>query len=715
MAPYQRTQASQKEETPLCFFIDGLDECKPADIEHVIRVIGELALRSKSKIKFCVSSRPEQKLYNRLGGLAPQRLELHKLTERDIRRYVTDQFESSWKGDVSPTKEQQRELIDQLVSSSEGVFLWAFLVARKLCEAIEFGDSIDQLQEQLSELPHDMMKLYDSMLGKSDATKGHRRAEAATYFKFVIDHSERSIWHHIRHGGARCFYGGLENLVPFYEKYHERTQPKNLPSTLRIIRQRVNFLCAGIVVVEEPSTFSPELGFFHRTARDFFHKPSATEILQQCKLTELESYCLFVDAVSRHRHSSCEYELNAYETRQMIRWLQNMKESTDVDKLKFLQHINEAMSRVHAMKNGGFNENWVYDQAKLDLGDDRVLDFVTLTFQAGSTELLSLSLNMKRSLSGRYKDYLLLCSSDHGFAPAWRQKFLELGANPNATFYWGLQDRLKTSPWLQYLVSTSKCYQTVGSDEDDYDNLPNNDLDMDTINAFLDNGASLEDRTVLLKCLFSLKSSLDNVESRVLPPQSSEDLYDGMFFVIEVNAKYLLEEQCRPGRVRFSARRTKVLSRPDVQKSQSHRQVLLVHPGYSTDDLHPGTPSEDSEEESLGGSVPGELGLEVNNSGDARDNITVGSPGKLHPTPFAEIDFRDSERLLDELELVPHLGQRSLSEEVFTRKEEEALGIWQRCPKVQDFKQYLEDKGYYKKADDPAVPQGPISMFEDEE
>ncbi|KAF1960351.1 hypothetical protein CC80DRAFT_292237 [Byssothecium circinans] len=529
-----------------------------------------------------------------------------------------------------------------------------------------------------------MMKLYDSMLGKSDATKGHRRAEAATYFKFVIDHGERFIWHHIRHGGARCFSGGLENLVPFYEKYHGKTQPKNLPS---ILRQRVNFLCAGIVVVEEPLIFGPGLGFFHRTARDFFHEPSATEILQQCKLTELESYCLFVDAVSRHRHSKC----------------------------RFLQHINEAMSRVHAMKNGGFNENWVYDQAKLDLGDDRVLDFVTLTFQAGSTELLSHSLSMKRSLSGRYKDYLLLCSSDHAFAPAWRQKFLELGANPNATFYWGLQDRLKTSPWLQYLVSTTECYKADGSDEDDYDDLPNNDLDMDTINAFLDNGASLEDRTVLLKCCSRIEPSLDDVESRELPPRSWRDLYDGMFFVIEVNAKYLLEEQCRPGRVRFSARRTEVLSRPDVQQSQSHRQVLLVHPGYSTEDLHPGTPSEDSEEESLGEPVPGELGLEVNNSGDARDNSTVGSPGKLQPPPFAEIDFRDSERLLDELELVPHLGQRNLSGEVFDRKDEEALGMWQRCPKVQDFKQYLEDNGYYKKADDPAVPQGPIPMFEDEE
>ncbi|KAF1960352.1 hypothetical protein CC80DRAFT_292232 [Byssothecium circinans] len=58
-------------ETPLCFFIDGLDECKTTDIEHVVRVIGELALRSKSKIKFvCLRGRNR----NSTTGLGDLRL-----------------------------------------------------------------------------------------------------------------------------------------------------------------------------------------------------------------------------------------------------------------------------------------------------------------------------------------------------------------------------------------------------------------------------------------------------------------------------------------------------------------------------------------------------------------------------------------------------------------------------------------------------------------
>lgn len=693
-------------ETPLCFFIDGLDECKPADINHVIRVIGDLALRSNSRIKFCVSSRPEQKIHNRLGALAPQRLELHKLTEVDIRRYVTEQFESAWKSDFSPTKEQQGILINQLVWSAEGVFLWAFLVTKTLCEAIEFGDSIDQLQEQLRELPHDMSKLYDSMLGKSDATKGHRMAEAATYFKFVINHGERGILHYIpKRGAYLCYYSGLVNLVPFYEKYHGKTQPENLPSLLSTIRQRVNFLCAGMVVVEESS---PRLRFFHRTARDFFREPSAREILQHCNLTELESYCLFVDVISRNRHSRCKYKLNLSEARQMIRWVKDMKESTDEDKVKILQHIDKTMSQVHAVNNGGLNVNWVYNQAKTDWSDDRVLDFFTLALQAGSTKLLSRSFSMNRSLGARYKDYLLLCSSEPWNDLPWTNKFLELGANPNARFYLGLQDRLKTSPWLDYLVRAKKWHDA----EDDI----HSSAHMDTISALLDSGASLEDRTVLLTRL--AKDVFSSVHCRQLPlrARSADELIHGMILVIEVNAKRLLEQQCGPGHVGFDAFRTEILSRPDVQKAQSHRQVLLVHPGYTSDDLFPGTPSEDSEEVSLGESE--ELGVDLNNYGDAYDNSTVGSPGQLHPTSFAEIDLTDSETLLDELKLVPHTpryGLPRVPEELYTRIREQILDIWQMSPKVPDFKQYLEDKGYYKKADDPAVPQGPIPMFEDEE
>ena len=332
-----------------------------------------------------------------------------------------------------------------------------------------------------------------------------------------------------------------------------------------------------------------------------------------------------------------------------------------MDRLKFLQHVNKVISR----SAGDRRETWVYDEAHFIGGNDQALDFVCLTLQEGSLELLSHYLSMERALSERYKDYLLLCASDRRIDSVWRRKLLELGANPNATFYFGLQDRVKTSPWLQYLVDANeKRYSSHGSDVKDPEDIPDNDLDMDTLDAFLDKGASLEDRTVICKELYY--GRLRSVKLRDVPWFRGDPSYVvHILFVIEVNAKYLLEEQCRPGRVGYSARGASVLSRADVQKARSHRQVLAIHRGWGT-------------------------------------------------SFFAEIDCPNSEEVLNGLMLVPHLAEHSLGDED-QLKNEEMLSIWRRSPKFEDVKQYLEDKGYYKKKNDPAVPQRPIPMFGDEE
>jgi hypothetical protein len=678
-------------QTPLCFFIDGLDECLPIDLDRVVKIIKELALHSDSEIKFCVSSRPEQKIENRLRALVAQSLKLHKLTQDDIRRHVTDEFENCWQGGarVSPTNKQKKQLIDELVWSSEGVFLWALLVARKLCGSIEMGDTIGQLWEQFEELPHDITKLYETMLKKSDGTNGNRKAEAASYFKFVIDHSRRDILHKARRGTAmiRCRRPAVANFVPLYERYHGKIDTNSASSIFEIVQHRIIFLCAGMVVIE-----NDEVDFFHRTARDFFQEPSAKEILEQCRLTQLQRYCLFVDGVCRHRESDCVYGLNAHEAHEMLLWRDNMNESDEVDKLEYLKYVNQAISRAYAAKDGAINESWVYEQSRSHLGDDQVLDFLGLSFQIGSTEILSQYLSTKRGLSGRYKDYLLLCSPNlewktDGFNLTWRKRLLELGAQPNATFYWGLQDRLKTSPWLQYLANIQHWHYITpyGVDEEFFDNL-----DMDTVTILLDKGASLDDRTVLFKNLSRYRSSLDPVKLRVLSPRLSDDFSAGMFFAIEVNAKYLLEEQCRAQYLSENDRRARaeILSRPDVQESQSYRRILLIHPGYPGEDAPSESDSEDMEEEFL---------------------------RKFHLKHFAEIDFNTSEKLLDKLVLVPHQRQIELPDQILECKEEEILDIWYRSPKVPDIRQYLEEKGYYKQADDPAVEQGPIPMFEDEE
>ncbi|KAI8948686.1 hypothetical protein F4801DRAFT_604106 [Xylaria longipes] len=130
--------------TPLCFFIDALDEFIDSDREDVVRIIRELIVDDGRhlKIKFCVSLRPDPKIQRQLGNAVIRSLELHTATQNDIQRYVTDELERCWKGNPTSPTDQKNELISKVVFSARGVFLWVILVARKLREGIDLGDSI---------------------------------------------------------------------------------------------------------------------------------------------------------------------------------------------------------------------------------------------------------------------------------------------------------------------------------------------------------------------------------------------------------------------------------------------------------------------------------------------------------------------------------------------------------------------------------------------
>ncbi|KAI0096891.1 hypothetical protein GGR51DRAFT_542206 [Nemania sp. FL0031] len=201
---------------------------------------------------------------------------------------------------------------------------------------------------------------------------------------------------------------------------------------------------------------------------------------------------------------------------------------------------------------------------------------------------------MGRCFSRRYKDFLLLCSANRDYLnSAWGKKLLAQGANPNAVFYWGLQDKLKTSPWLEYLVDNFRY-----GEYDDNKTKP----DMDTIKSFLDRGANLDDRIVIPKSITELYTR--SIAFRVLS-SPGEEWPSGQFFIAEVNAKYV-------------------------------RRILLVHPGYEVAFQPPPWLS--------GGPMP---------QGSLIDGQNPNSPMHFRVRPFAKVCFDDSEELLDSLRVFP--------------------------------------------------------------
>ncbi|KAI1128584.1 heterokaryon incompatibility protein-domain-containing protein [Nemania abortiva] len=678
--------------TPLCFFIDGLDECLPTDLDRVVRLIKVLSQRPQ--VKFCVSSRPDHKIEYQLRDLNLSPLELHTLTEGDIWMYVTEELGNCHE-DAPLAIEEKRDLIHRLVDRSQGVFLWAVLVAKQLRAGIDLGDTVGQLWEQLNQFPQNMAELYHQILEKSGATEKPRQAEAASYFKFLVAHDGRWLMHCNYKWPVHCRQLGVLSFVSLYEKFHGELQSHES------LRRRISTLCEGFVVIDPPDESEDHgVRFFHRTAQDFFQEQTAQPFLNHCKLTELDIYSLFVDSLVRDGHRVCGKAISLYEVDNMVKWRKEMRDSSKAEKTKFLQHINKAMSHYYTSSHGNKKGNWVFEQAwSAQAIDDKALDFTSLTLLFGSDELLSHHLSSGRRMTERYKDYLLLCSVrydedqyQYGAVDSfWIEELLEKGANPNATYYWGLQDRLKLSPWLGYLVRTDPCITRFKGGEIFTQDLAL-ELDIDTVELFLAKGARLDDRMVLPK--ISHNGRLEPRPMRSLLRCPPDERY-GPLLVIEVNAKYLLEEQL--SHTEPKERGEKLLSKHSVRQVKPHRRVLLIHQGDSTEDYL-------SEDDYI-------------SSGDEIEESAKVS--NCLPGLFAEVGVDHSEQLLDCLDVVPQPGgfegELKVSRKHSDRKSDEIREVWKISPKVPDVHHYLAERGYYRPADHPDVLQGPIPMFDDEE
>lgn len=138
-------------------FIDGLDEYD-ADHARLVQLVRRL---SKSPVfKFCVSSRPWNVFENAFGTLDDM-FSLHDLTMDDIRSYLYDELEQG-----KTSQPEMQKLIEELVTKSQGVFIWVYLATKSIREGLEEGDSIQLLRERAKLLPTDLTEYFDLILSR---------------------------------------------------------------------------------------------------------------------------------------------------------------------------------------------------------------------------------------------------------------------------------------------------------------------------------------------------------------------------------------------------------------------------------------------------------------------------------------------------------------------------------------------------------------------
>jgi hypothetical protein len=149
-----------------CFFIDGLDEYdgRPSQIIELLRLF-----KFSPNVKLCVSSRPWNDFETAFGLHNTWKLYVHDLTTEDIRSYVHDLLErNEYFQELKEEDARYLDLIQDIVSAAQGVFLWVSLVVQSLLDGITNADRIVDLQRRLKDLPTDLNEYFERILFNID-------------------------------------------------------------------------------------------------------------------------------------------------------------------------------------------------------------------------------------------------------------------------------------------------------------------------------------------------------------------------------------------------------------------------------------------------------------------------------------------------------------------------------------------------------------------
>ncbi|KAF3930020.1 hypothetical protein ABW19_dt0200939 [Dactylella cylindrospora] len=680
---------------PIFFIIDGLDECKEDDFRKVIGIIQQFD--SNSNLKFCVSSRPEGRIKTRL--VANRVLKVEEYTRKDVEKYVTDE--------LGPLRRQSnfddngwQKLVNEIVSNSDGVFLWSILVSRDICKGIENGDRSSQILERLRKLPTDITNLYEEMLKRVGGSWEFYKHEAASYFR-LLQYSEYLEFRELssRRKSWSCIPPGLGGYMPIYEQFNVTNSSQTIEEEIEFlskIKRRIDIVCAGMVAVDAAPDRSIDISggvtkeefylrvwegrvrFVHRTASDFF-KETGRSILHFCTTTGIQIYTSLVDNYIRLQRRGYRPDFSIPEVVQIIRNLESVEGTTE-EKLKFLKYFEGSMSSLLSTADGEPNDNWVYDlsEAAVKMNNNREpsFDFNAVIIEAAPNDVLESWIDalltsahmVGKKLNKTYKDYLLFCGA------LWRRstcirKLLLHDADPNALFYWGVPYRGKTSPWLIFIGRI--LMRTKSASEF-----------FDIIKLFLDSGASLDSKTVVMR----------TVDPAYTSSFSGSELFrisdKHRAYFLEVNAQYLLRKLCQ-----ILPEATDALLRQlNSQVPLACLRLIMLRPA----------PSDYS----------------VNNSEELQ--AAMGGPSSASKTMIHSVlNGLQFDRSLA-LEVHPNMSDNTLDEIYWDHRRkppyriEEEPGLREPLETVSvvNWATYLKERGYLRDKDDPAVGDAPIPMFD---
>ena len=279
-AGFLRAIASlQAQNCCICLFIDGLDEFEgqPSILIELVRVLASQG----DCIKLCLASRP----WVEFGDAFRQKpqLLLEDLTYNDIKFFVTRKFDDHPEFNNLKICEPDfaDQLVENIVSKGQGVFLWIALVVASLLSGISFGDRVEDLQRRLDLLPPDLEDLYGRLIDGLDPFYHKHRAQ----LMMLVESAQEALPVLVLYFADGGTIGILKTLPG------ARVTEDSWIQQVDTMRRRLNSRWRGLLELssgkrpgftyESSSDPSPRVRYLHKTVSDFVKGAKMRAFIQQ--------------------------------------------------------------------------------------------------------------------------------------------------------------------------------------------------------------------------------------------------------------------------------------------------------------------------------------------------------------------------------------------------------------------------------------------------
>ncbi|KAK4067228.1 uncharacterized protein Triagg1_7671 [Trichoderma aggressivum f. europaeum] len=252
----------------ICFVVDGLDEYA-GDLNELCDLFNQAT--QSSSIKILLSSRPIPVCCERFAT-CPQ-LCLQDLTGPDILKYVEDHlYSNSILNDMEEVEVGiTAKLIDIITTRACGVFLWVVLVIRILTRQLQDYDSVPEMLQEINNLPADLEKLYDRMLGAIDSKY---RVQSSKYLQLSI--LSLSFGEEYPMTAVQLYFAEDEDYDRVFSKPIKPLADRTIRWINKSIEGRLRSRCCGLLEVQRldggnqvhHEAYSV-VGFLHRTVVEF--------------------------------------------------------------------------------------------------------------------------------------------------------------------------------------------------------------------------------------------------------------------------------------------------------------------------------------------------------------------------------------------------------------------------------------------------------------